>query len=245
MIELVAEDDGPCFADVDSALRDSVSEGIDLAAAEPRPSRPGLGTGLGAILRLMGSLTIERREGGVVARRPLAPRYRRIRPGSNGDETRIEHRAANAELGLLLGVLYRLDSATARAVGGGAGAADDRALDRERFERHDAHLGRALDQRLAHDGLLGSERGDLDAIAAGVVDPHALGGGGAEIDAAVRTGDREGAHHAAGHGQGRFVAGAPELHASAPPTRPLQQESRAPVEHADLGVSAAQRPHDD
>jgi len=64
LFELVAEDDGPGFADPENALRDHVSEGVDLAAVEARPRGRGLGTGLGAIVRAMCALRIERREGG-------------------------------------------------------------------------------------------------------------------------------------------------------------------------------------
>ena len=44
-IMFVAEDEGPGI-DCDTALRDGVSEGIDLATVEPRVGRRGLGTGL-------------------------------------------------------------------------------------------------------------------------------------------------------------------------------------------------------
>lgn len=73
-VELIAEDNGPGVDDIDRALRDGVSEGIDLATTEPDPRRRGRGTGLGAILRQMDALTIERRAGGgtrLVARRRL------------------------------------------------------------------------------------------------------------------------------------------------------------------------------
>ena len=59
-IVMVAEDDGPGL-DPETALRDGVSEGIDLATVESRAGLRGLGTGLGAIHRLMGDLRIERR----------------------------------------------------------------------------------------------------------------------------------------------------------------------------------------
>ncbi|HEU4726577.1 MAG TPA: ATP-binding protein [Kofleriaceae bacterium] len=74
MVELIAEDNGPGLDDIDHALRDGVSEGVDLAATEPGRRRRGLGTGLGAILRQMDALTIERRAGGgtrLIARRAL------------------------------------------------------------------------------------------------------------------------------------------------------------------------------
>lgn len=59
-VELVAEDDGPGFEDPERALRDHVSEGVDLKQQEPQPGRRGLGTGLGAIARAMSELRIER-----------------------------------------------------------------------------------------------------------------------------------------------------------------------------------------
>lgn len=75
VFELVAEDDGPGLDDPERALRDHVSEGVDLRAADPPRSRRGLGTGLGAIARAMNaSLTIERRPGGgtrLVGRRSI------------------------------------------------------------------------------------------------------------------------------------------------------------------------------
>lgn len=61
VFELVAEDDGPGLADPDAALRDHVSEGVDLSVVERSPTRRGLGTGLGAISRALGgTLRIER-----------------------------------------------------------------------------------------------------------------------------------------------------------------------------------------
>lgn len=74
LVELVAEDDGPGMDDIAHALRDGVSEGVDLTTTEPDRKRRGLGTGLGAIVRQMDELTIERRAGGgtrLVARRTL------------------------------------------------------------------------------------------------------------------------------------------------------------------------------
>lgn len=74
VVELIAEDDGPGLDDVDQALRDGVSEGVDLTTAEPSRKRRGLGAGLGAIARQMDSLAIERRSGGgtrLVARRTI------------------------------------------------------------------------------------------------------------------------------------------------------------------------------
>jgi serine/threonine-protein kinase RsbT len=62
-IVFVAEDDGPGI-DPEVALRDGVSEGIDLATLDSRVGLRGLGTGLGAIKRLMTELRIERRADG-------------------------------------------------------------------------------------------------------------------------------------------------------------------------------------
>ncbi|MGZ3421528.1 MAG: ATP-binding protein [Polyangiales bacterium] len=78
VVELVAEDDGPGFDPTD-ALRDGVSEGVDLSKLESRIGRRGLGTGLGAIARQMDTLRISRREAGgtrLVATRALARRTR-------------------------------------------------------------------------------------------------------------------------------------------------------------------------
>jgi len=61
---LEALDCGPGFADIDRALLDHVSEGVDLVTDEPRRHRRGLGTGLGAIGRMMGTLAVENRPGG-------------------------------------------------------------------------------------------------------------------------------------------------------------------------------------
>ncbi len=64
-ITFVAEDDGPGF-DPTIALQDGISEGIDLSTVDSRAGLRGLGTGLGAIQRLMGELEIERRAAGGV-----------------------------------------------------------------------------------------------------------------------------------------------------------------------------------
>lgn len=74
LLELVADDDGPGVSDVARALVDGVSEGVVLAETESRAGRRGLGTGLGAIARVMGELTIDRSPRGgarITARRPL------------------------------------------------------------------------------------------------------------------------------------------------------------------------------
>jgi serine/threonine-protein kinase RsbT len=79
-LELVAEDDGPGLGDVDCAVRDGVSEGAVLAELEPRRDRRGLGTGLGAIARVMGTLSVEQSAGGgarISARRALTSLPRR------------------------------------------------------------------------------------------------------------------------------------------------------------------------
>ncbi len=78
-LELEAADSGPGFADLDLALRDGVSEGVDVAMLGAHsPRRRGLGLGLGAVRRLSDELTIQPRLGGgslVVARVLLrAPR---------------------------------------------------------------------------------------------------------------------------------------------------------------------------
>lgn len=63
-LELVAEDNGPGFADIDTALRDGVSEGRVLADEVPLAARHGLGTGLGALQRLTDELAVENKPGG-------------------------------------------------------------------------------------------------------------------------------------------------------------------------------------
>jgi serine/threonine-protein kinase RsbT len=79
-IVLIVEDDGPGLEHPEDALRDGMSEGVDLTKLDaPQGRRRGLGTGLGAIQRLMGELSIERRPTGgtrLLARYPL----RRRRP---------------------------------------------------------------------------------------------------------------------------------------------------------------------
>lgn len=74
-LEIEAADYGPGFADLDHALRDGVSEGLDRTAPGPRPmARRGLGLGLGAVQRMTDELTIRPRLGGgsVVIARMLA-----------------------------------------------------------------------------------------------------------------------------------------------------------------------------
>jgi serine/threonine-protein kinase RsbT len=76
-LEIEAVDRGPGIDDVDLALRDGVSEGRDLAALAAHghdPRRKGLGSGLGAVARLMDALEIESGPGNgtrVVARKLL------------------------------------------------------------------------------------------------------------------------------------------------------------------------------
>jgi anti-sigma regulatory factor (Ser/Thr protein kinase) len=64
-LEIEAADRGPGFADLDHALRDGVSEGLDRTAPGPRPmARRGLGLGLGAVQRMTDALTVRPRLGG-------------------------------------------------------------------------------------------------------------------------------------------------------------------------------------
>lgn len=64
-VEIETVDAGRGIGDVEQALRDGISEGIDHArAGTPLQARRGLGLGLGAVRRLADSLTIETREGG-------------------------------------------------------------------------------------------------------------------------------------------------------------------------------------
>jgi len=66
-LELITTDNGPGFADVETALRDGFSQGKDLVLEVPPTQRAGLGAGMGAIRRLMDELHIENRpEGGAI-----------------------------------------------------------------------------------------------------------------------------------------------------------------------------------
>ncbi len=75
-IELRCADEGPGFTDVDGALLDGWSRGRPKLPEDT--TRDGLGTGLGAIRRLMDELVIESGPGGAVvtARRWARPRRR-------------------------------------------------------------------------------------------------------------------------------------------------------------------------
>ena len=57
-LEFVAADQGPGMADVASALRDGVSEGVDLDANPAPGPRRGRGSGCGAMRRLMDELEV-------------------------------------------------------------------------------------------------------------------------------------------------------------------------------------------
>ncbi|AKU99301.1 Anti-sigma B factor RsbT [Labilithrix luteola] len=63
-IQVVIEDDGPGIPEVEDALRDGFSEGRWLTPDVPMSKRRGLGTGLGAVQRMMTQLTISRRASG-------------------------------------------------------------------------------------------------------------------------------------------------------------------------------------
>lgn len=64
-LEIEAADRGPGLRDVDDALRDGVSEGVDYARLDVSlAGRRGLGLGLGAVHRLAAQLTIRARPGG-------------------------------------------------------------------------------------------------------------------------------------------------------------------------------------
>lgn len=73
-IEFTAIDRGAGIADLDSALRDGVSQGRELSLEPNVTGRTGLGLGLGAIGRLMDELQIDSTPQGTCLR---ARRYRR------------------------------------------------------------------------------------------------------------------------------------------------------------------------
>ena len=62
-IEIEVEDSGPGIPDIQSSLIDGYSEGRLISEDELRRAR-GLGTGLGAIMRLMDEVKIENRKSG-------------------------------------------------------------------------------------------------------------------------------------------------------------------------------------
>jgi serine/threonine-protein kinase RsbT len=65
-VEITVEDEGPGISDIEAALIDGYSEGRLLAEEKWIRERHGLGTGLGAVRRLMDELEIENKpEGGV------------------------------------------------------------------------------------------------------------------------------------------------------------------------------------
>ncbi|MDD5308649.1 MAG: ATP-binding protein [Deltaproteobacteria bacterium] len=65
-IEIVVEDDGPGITDLESAMKDGYSEGRMLCADDVPSHGRGLGTGLGAVRRMMDGVSMENRaEGGL------------------------------------------------------------------------------------------------------------------------------------------------------------------------------------
>jgi serine/threonine-protein kinase RsbT len=65
-VEIIVEDNGPGIDDVEAALTDGYSEGRLLFGDGFTGERQGLGTGLGAVRRLMDQVEIENKtEGGV------------------------------------------------------------------------------------------------------------------------------------------------------------------------------------
>lgn len=64
-IEIVAQDEGPGFDDIETALRDGFSRGRHLQTEVPPTRRDSLGAGLGAVERLADALEVGNRpEGG-------------------------------------------------------------------------------------------------------------------------------------------------------------------------------------
>jgi serine/threonine-protein kinase RsbT len=85
-LEIIVEDSGPGIEDPELALVDGYSEGRMLDANTPRVGRRGLGSGLGAVKRLMDSLTIENRASGglrVVTRKLLRGINAKVKPQQN------------------------------------------------------------------------------------------------------------------------------------------------------------------
>ncbi len=75
-IEIIVEDEGPGIADIESAIADGYTEGRN-AQDIPIADRRGLGSGLGAVQRLMDDVRIENRTAGgvkVTARKNLISR---------------------------------------------------------------------------------------------------------------------------------------------------------------------------
>jgi serine/threonine-protein kinase RsbT len=75
-IRLHASDQGPGYGDVREAMKDHVSQGKDVREEGALAHRSGLGTGLGAVQRLLDEVRIENgpeggaHVGGVLRRRP-------------------------------------------------------------------------------------------------------------------------------------------------------------------------------
>jgi len=65
-IRIVVEDEGPGIEDIESALQDGFSEGRLLCEDDLVTGRRGLGSGLGAVRRLMDSVEIRNKPGGGV-----------------------------------------------------------------------------------------------------------------------------------------------------------------------------------
>ena len=65
-VRMIVEDDGPGIVDIPAALADGFSEGCFIQERDGATKLKGLGAGLGAVQRLMDTLTIENRpEGGL------------------------------------------------------------------------------------------------------------------------------------------------------------------------------------
>ena len=63
-IKISVDDDGPGCPDIETALKDGFSEGRQVADGEFVPERRGLGSGLGAVQRLMDRVELANREEG-------------------------------------------------------------------------------------------------------------------------------------------------------------------------------------
>lgn len=64
VLAIEMEDEGPGIAMPELAVRDGYSKGRFIAPDDPRDTLRGLGTGLGALVRLSSSFSCEQREGG-------------------------------------------------------------------------------------------------------------------------------------------------------------------------------------